>query len=129
MCRTITLVGWKIIAPPIRQSLFSVPRQINKIYGTFRHDSYISRGMPAVKYDPSSLYNEGFQPSYFNFRSFATDGSFRWQYSVNSVNRPNYLAAEIEALGGVLNSENKLGTEAVTPVTAKPDLFLPGVPQ
>lgn len=89
-------------------------QSINKIYGTFRHDSYISRGMPAVKYDPSSLYNEGFQPSYFNFRSFATDGSFRWQYSVNSVNRPNYLAAEIEALGGVLNSENKLGTEAVT---------------
>ena len=89
-------------------------RSINKIYGTFRHDTYTARSMPAVRYDASSQFNEGYQPNYFNFRSFATDNTFKWNYSVNSVNRPNYQAIELEALGGILNSENKLGLESAS---------------
>ena len=89
---------------------FAVSSQsINKIYGTFRNSNYTARPTAAVAADPSAVATEPFFPPYFQFQSFANDNNLRWNFSINNVYHPQYLASEIEGLAQLVMCENKAG--------------------
>ena len=101
---------------------FAVSSQsINKIYGTLRASSvnngagiynYTARGNPADNVGANAnAFVEAYQPQYFKFRNFCTDNSFKWNFSVNNVYHPQYLAGELEGLAQLVLTENKVGFE------------------
>jgi hypothetical protein len=89
---------------------FAVSSQsVNKIYATFRNTNYTSRPTAAVAADGSSYNSEPFFPPYFQFQSFANDNNLKWNFSINNVYHPQYLASEIEGLAQLVMCENKAG--------------------
>lgn len=89
---------------------FAVSSQsINKLYGTLRNTTYVNRGQRATATDSSAFNTETFFPTYFNFKSFANDNTFKWNYSINNVYHPQYLATELEGLAQLVLAENKVG--------------------
>jgi hypothetical protein len=89
---------------------FAVSSQsVNKIYATFRNTNYTQRPTAAVAVDTTASNAEAFFPPYFQFQSFASDNSFKWNFSINNVYHPQYLASEIEGLAQLVMCENKAG--------------------
>jgi hypothetical protein len=89
---------------------FAVSSQsINKIYGTIRNTQYTSRGIPATAAISGAFNTEAFFPSFFRFKSYANDNNLKWNFSINNVYHPQYLASELEGLNQLIMCENKAG--------------------
>ena len=88
---------------------FAVSSQsINKIYGTLRNTTYTSGGAGVVA--DSSAYNaDPIIPVFFNFKSYANDNTLKWNFAINNVYHPQYLAGELEGLNQLIMTENKGG--------------------
>jgi hypothetical protein len=89
---------------------FAVSSQsINKIYGTLRNTTYVNNGQTGVSADTSAWQADPIIPAFFNFKSYANDNTLKWNFSINNVYHPQYLASELEGLNQLILAENKGG--------------------
>lgn len=89
---------------------FAVSSQsINKIYGTLRNTTYVNSGQTGIAADTSAFNVDPIIPAFFNFKSYANDNTLKWNFSINNVYHPQYLASELEGLNQLILTENKGG--------------------
>lgn len=84
---------------------------INRLYAIYRDMNYTSVGKRSHKL-PNAAGVAAYQSNALRFRSYSGDstkvGNARWQYSVNNVKYPQYLASWMDGLADVAYAQDKV---------------------
>ena len=87
---------------------------LDKIYGVVRDTNYLDTGIKS--YDLTDASSSGIGDSLvanaFRFRTYENGDNFRYNWSVNNVQHPQYQARSLEGLADLHYSANKLGAKA-----------------
>jgi hypothetical protein len=87
---------------------------VDKIYGVVRDTNYLDTGIKS--YDLTDASSSGIGDSLvanaFRFRTYENGDNFRYNWSVNNVQHPQYQARSLEGLADLHYSANKLGAKA-----------------
>lgn len=89
---------------------------IDKLYAVQRLSTFQTEGVPATDLT-SSVAGDRFIPSFFTFKLFdsvltASNGTFRYNWSINNVKHPQYQARAHEAMRDLAFVNGKIGDEA-----------------
>lgn len=87
---------------------------LDKIYGVVRDTNYLETGVKAYDLTDASTSGIGdnLVANAFRFRTYENGNNFRYNWAVNNVQHPQYLAGSLEALADLHYSANKLGAKA-----------------
>ena len=87
---------------------------LDKIYGVVRDTNYLDTGVKAYDLTDASTSGVGdnLVANAFRFRTFENGNNFRYNWTVNNVQHPQYSACSLEALADLHYSSNKLGAKA-----------------
>jgi len=100
---------------------------IDKLYAIQRLSSFQTEGQIATDLG-SSTVGDRFIPNFFTFKLFdsvstGSNGTFRYNWSINNVKHPQYQARAHEAIRDLAFVNGKIGDETVGYIPSTPDVF------
>ena len=87
---------------------------LDKVYNVMRDTNYLDTGVKAYDLTDASTSGVGdnLVANAFRFRTYENGNNFRYNWSVNNVQHPQYSASSLESLVDLHYSANKLGAKA-----------------
>jgi len=102
---------------------------IDKIYSVIRDTNYLDTGIKSV--DLASLTSAGTGDSIvgnaFRFRTYENGNNFRYYWTVNNVQHPQYQASSLEAICDIAYAADKIGPKASGSMITNRDWFKEGM--
>jgi len=106
---------------------FSVAsHSIDKVYGVLRDTNYLDTGVKGYELSSAGV-GDTLVSNFARFRTFENGDNLRYNWSVNQVQHPQYLARSIEALADLSYCSNKLGQKAQGTLVSHKDWFKEGM--
>ena len=102
---------------------------IDKIYAVTRDTNYLDTGIKGV--DLATLTSAGTGDSLvgnaFRFRTYENGNNFRYNWTINNVQHPQYSASALEALADIHYSADKIGSKASGSLITNRDWYKEGM--
>jgi hypothetical protein len=99
---------------------------LDKIYGVTRDTNYLDNGVKAVDMGTSGT-GDSLVANAFRFRTYENGNNFRYNWSVNNVQHPQFLSRSLEGLADLHYSANKLGAKAQGSLVSSREWFKDGL--
>lgn len=102
---------------------------LDKVYSVTRDTNYLTTGIKALNMTSNS--DEGVGDSLvanaFRFRTYEDGDNFRYYWTVNNVQTPQYNACSLEALADLHYCSNRLGTQSSGTLVSDREWFKDGL--
>ena len=99
---------------------------LDKIYGVTRDTNYLDNGVKAVDMGTSGT-GDSLVANAFRFRTYENGNNFRYNWSVNNVQHPQFNARSLEALADIHYASNKVGGSAQGSLVSSREWFKDGL--
>jgi hypothetical protein len=99
---------------------------LDKIYGVVRDSNYLDNGVKAVDMGTSGT-GDSVVANAFRFRTYENGNNFRYNWTINNVQHPQYQARSLEALADIHYGSNKLGAKAQGSLVSSREWFKDGL--
>lgn len=102
---------------------------LDKVYGVVRDTNYLDTGVKGI--DLSSIssagYGDSIQGNAFRFRTYENGNNFRYNWTVNNVQHPQFSSRSLEALADLHYCANKIGEKAPGSLVTDREWFKEGM--
>lgn len=102
---------------------------LDKVYGVVRDTNYLDTGVKGI--DLSSIssagYGDSIQSNHFRFRTYENGNNFRYNWTVNNVQHPQFQSRSLEALADLHYCANKIGEKAPGSLVTDREWFKEGM--
>lgn len=99
---------------------------LDKVYGVTRDTNYLDQGVKSIDMGTSGT-GDSLIANAFRFRTYENGNNFRYNWSVNNVQHPQYQAKSLEALVNIHYAANKLGARSQGSMISSREYFKDGM--